>query len=173
MVISGGFTSYSVDADKKFAAGLRRAANVVTDLRIPFGLILADFYRSEAAIFKLTGPGQYPPLSLGYQKQKLKKYGFDYPLLFRTGALAASVLGPSNPGSVAEIGRMQMTFGTSIAYGIYHQSDEARSKIPLRKFLFIGPESTFANSDQQGRVGRWLNILNDFVLKGMRAQGLS
>lgn len=189
------FTSYSVDNDKRFRNALSAASETVQDFRVPFGLILKDFYKSEQAIFKLKGPGLYPPFKNSegdygrvkyktktgknrtkkgfvtstmseYQKQKLKKYGFDYPLLVRTGALAASVLGPNNPGSVSNITKLSLIFGSSIPYGVYHQSDDTRTKIPLRKFLFIGPEAPqFANSDQQGRLQRWLGYIQDSVTK--------
>ncbi len=167
------FTSYSVDNDNRFKSALARASEVSQDLRVPFGFILKDFYKSEQAIFSLKGPGQYPPFKgvidprtgmTKYQAAKKKKVGFDYPLLVRTGSLAASVLGPSNPGSVSLITKLSLIFGTSIPYGIYHQSDEPRSKIPLRKFLFIGPEAPqFATSDQQGRLQRWVGYIQDFI----------
>ncbi len=172
------FTSYVVDNDRKFRDGLNRASQVSQDLRVPFGLILSDFYKSEAAIFKLKGPGLYPPFSgpkdpvtglTKYQAAKKKKVGFDYPLLVRSGLLSNSLLGPNNTGSISKITPLSLTFGTSVKYGIYHQSDDPRSKIPLRKFLFIGPEAPrFANSEQQGRLERWLNIMNDFVVKQLK-----
>ncbi len=189
------FTSYVVDNDRRFRGALKRAAEVSQDLRVPFGLILKDFYRSEQAIFKLKGPGLYPPFkhsvmvsSLGgkgnelgrkrttstssmspYQKAKIKAVGFDYPLLVRTGRLANSLLGPNNPGSVSSITHLSLTFGTSVPYGIYHQSDEPRSKIPLRKFLFVGPEApSFATSDQMGRLERWVGYIQDFIGREVR-----
>lgn len=175
------FTSYIVDNDNKFRDGLKRASAACQDLRIPFGLILKDFYKSEAAIFKLKGPGLYPPFKgkkdettglTRYQAAKIKKVGFDYPLLVRSGLLANSLLGPNNSGSVSSITKLSLTFGTSVKYGIYHQSDEPRSKIPLRKFLFIGPEAPrFATSDQMGRLERWLNILNDYVIRQVNKAG--
>ncbi len=192
------FTSYVVDNDRRFRDAISRAQAATGDLRAPFGLILADFYRSEQAIFSLKGPGQYPPFKNSgekltkkgrrkggatfkqfenfspYQKMKLKKKGFDYPLLVFSGRLSASVLSKDAPGSVASIGPTQLIFGTTVSYGIYHQSDAARSKIPLRKFLFIGPEaSQFATSAQMGRPERWMNILNDYVLKSVKASGVS
>lgn len=172
------FTSYVLENDVKFKSALKRASEVTQDLRIPFGLILADFYKSEASIFKLKGPGKYPDFKNGgpdslYAKQKEKAVGFKYPLLFRTGLLANSVLGPNNKGSISKITKLSLTFGTSIAYGIYHQSDQARKKIPLRKFLFIGPETTQASNEQQGRLERWNNILNDYVYKVMKREGFA
>lgn len=171
------FTSYSVDADNRFKNALLRASSAIDDLRIPFGLILSDFYKSEQAIFKLKSPGQYPDFKSGgadsrYAKLKEKAVGFKYPLLVRTGALAASLLSRNAPGSISQIEAQSLTVGTSIEYGIYHQSDEPRSKIPLRKFLFIGPEAPqFATSEMQGRPERWMNILNDFTLRAMRSSG--
>ncbi len=169
------FTSYVVDNDNRFKTALKQASETVTDFRIPFGLILADFYKSEQAIFKLKGPGKYPPFKgerdsatghTRYQAAKIKKVGFDYPLLVRTGKLAASLLGPSNPGSISKITPLSLTFGTSIKYGIYHQSDEPRNKIPLRKFLFIGPEApSFATSEQMGRTERWVGYISDHVTR--------
>lgn len=171
------FTSYVVDNDRRFRDAIKRASAVVDDLRIPFGLILADFYRSEQAIFALKSAGQFPEISPKYAKAKQKAVGFIYPLLVRTGKLSASVLGPNNPGSIANVAPLSLIFGTSITsskgvfYPVFHQSDEPRKKIPLRKFLFIGPEaSQFATSDQMGRTERWLNIMNDFVLKRMKAE---
>jgi len=166
------FTSYSIENDKAFKAALKRASDTVQDLRIPFGLILSDFYKSQAAIFKLKSAGQYPAMSERYRVTKIKKVGFDYPLLVRTGRLANSLLGPTNPGSISNVQKLSMTWGTSVEYGIYHQSDRARRKIPLRKFLFIGPEAKeVATSDQMGRLERWNNILNDYVLKKIKRDG--
>lgn len=167
------FTSYAIANDASFKAALNRAASVCDDLRVPFGMILADFYKSEQAIFGLQSEGKYPPISDKYGKWKEKHVGFKYPLLVRTGALAASLLSAGASGSIAMISPQQLIVGTSIKYGIYHQSDAPRKKIPLRKFLFIGPEApSFATSDQMGRLGRWNNILNDYVLKTLKKQGL-
>jgi len=172
------FTSYSVDNDRKFRNAIKRAAAVSEDLRVPFGLISKDFYKSEQAIFKLKGPGKYPPFKgtinpktgrTQYQQEKLEAVGFDYPLLVRTGSLAASLLGPSNKGSINKITKLSLTIGTAIEYGIYHQSDAARSKIPLRKFLFIGPEAPkFATSEQMGRAQRWQGYMQDHIAKNVR-----
>jgi hypothetical protein len=180
--VAESFTSYSVDNDRKFKGAIKRASEVSTDLRIPFGLILSDFYKSEQAIWKLKGPGKYPvfkgPLNpktgkTAYQSAKIKKVGFDYPLLVRTGSLAASLSGPSNKGSISKITNLSLVFGTSIPYGIYHQSDEPRTKLPLRKFLFIGPEApSFATSEQQGRLERWQGYMQDHIERTIRKAGL-
>lgn len=170
------FTSYQVDNDRSFRDALKRAAAVSQDLRVPFGLILQDFYKSQQAIFKLQGPGQYPDFKNGgpnskYAIKKQAEVGFKYPLLVKSGSLAASLLGPNNRGSISKITSLSLTVGTSIPYAIYHQSDKPRSKIPLRKFLFIGPEaSKYATSEQMGRLQRWNNIMNDYVLRKLKQE---
>lgn len=194
--------SYVPENDARFRKMLSDASEVVQDFRLPFGLISRDFYKSERAVFQLKGPGQYPPFTskgqtyrvqykqdgvgvkkltpkqqydlqkTPYQQRKLKKFGFDYPLLVATGKLAASITQPNAPGSVNVIGPLSMILGTTIKYGIYHQSDDPRKKIPLRKFVFIGPEAAqFATSDQMGRLERWLNYVNDYVVKALQQKG--
>lgn len=177
-----GFTSYNLDNDGKFQAAIKRAKTVTDDLTIPLTLISKDFYRSEKAIFQLQSAGQYPDLG-GFnpsqirpgqklnnrelaKKKKQKKWGFIYPILRGSGRLEASVTNAEDKNAVNQIvNKRTLIIGTTVDYAIYHQSDDPRKKLPQRKFLFIGPESSFANSDQQGRVGRWLNILNSFILK--------
>lgn len=175
--------SYSVANDAAFRAALARARASVSDLRIPFALIARDFYRSQQAIFKLKTAGKYPDFKKGtrdekggvnsrYAKAKLKAVGFQYPLLVRSGKLARSFGGPGAPSNITQIEKLSLTMGTTVEYGAYHQSDEDREVIPLRKFLFIGPEAQkFATSDQMGRLERWNNILNDQVLKSLKASG--
>jgi hypothetical protein len=172
--VAESFTSYTVDNDRRFRESLKKAAEVSTDFRIPFGLILSDFYKSQQSIFGLKGPGKYPAISEKYGDRKQKLVGFRYPLLVRTGALAASLLGPNNKGSISKITNLSLIFGTSIAYGIYHQSDAGRSKIPLRKFLFIGPEAPrFATSETSGRLERWLGIVSDHIDREIKKAGLA
>ncbi len=169
-----GFTSYKIGNDKAFKAAIERAKTVTSDLTIPLTLISKDFYRSERAIFMLKGPGQYEDLKERTKRDK-QRLGFSvYPILKRTGKLEGSVTNPTDPNAVNQIvNKRTLIIGTTVDYAGYHQSDRPRKKIPLRKFLFIGPESSFANSDQQGRVGRWMNIMNDFVIQKMKQKGVT
>lgn len=202
-----GFKSYVEVNDKSFNQTVERALRAVDDLTPVWKLIAKDFYRSEKAIFKLSGPGLYPPFTnsvgaeqkvkykviqkgiLGflkprkirtkkayvsssmspYQIRKKKRYGFDYPLLKASGKLEGSVTDPAASGAVLAYDKKFLFIGTSLPYGIYHQSDSPRKKIPLRKFLFIGPESSYANADQKGRLKRWSNTINNYVLRAMGA----
>lgn len=149
------------------------AIEQVKDLTIPLTLISKDFYKSEAAIFNLGGPGQYPDLKEKTKIQKQKQVGFVYPILKRSGALAKSMLNPTDGNAINFIANKNtLVLGTRVQYGVFHQSDSARKKIPLRKFLFIGPEAAqFANSEQQGRLERWLGIMNGYVLQRLAQLG--
>lgn len=163
--------SYTVDNDRIFRNQIQRALLEVNNLTVPFNQIAFDWYKSNKSIFGLKGPGQYPDLSKGYRKFKIIKYGFDYPILKATGRLESSVLSKDSPESIYINTGQSITLGTQVPYGIYHQSDRSRSKIPLRKFIFIGPEAPrFATSEQMGRPERWLNIINNYVLKKMGAK---
>lgn len=168
-------TSYSVDADNRFKNAIARAKLEVQDLTIPLTLIAKDWFKSNKAIFGLKGPGGYPDLSTAYKKRKLEKFHFIYPILKATGALSKSVLDPTDPNAVNEIiNKAMLVIGTRIPYGIYHQSDSPRTKIPLRKFIFIGPEaSRYSINGLQGRPERWLNIINSFVLSKLGKVGTS
>lgn len=170
-----GFGSYSVDNDRAFRNALDSAKADIDDLTIPFTLIAADFYRSQKAIWGLSGPGQYPDLAESTKKEKQRKVGFLYPILKRNGFLEAAASIQNGPGNITIIGPHDLTFGVSdsaVPYAKYHQSDEPRKKIPLRKFLFIGPEAIrFASSEQQGRLERWMGILNNFVNQKLNQSG--
>lgn len=160
------FTSYKIENDAKFRAGLKAAAAAVGDLTVPLTLIAKDFYKSEKAIFMLKGPGQYPDLKEKTKEAK-RRGGFSvYPILKRTGRLGESLTNPTHPDAFNQIlNKTTLVIGTQVPYGVYHQSDAPRFKIPLRKFLFIGPESKFAGSEQRGRLERWMNILQGFVMQ--------
>lgn len=192
------FASYVVDNDRRFRNALTRISADVKDLRIPLTLIAQDFYKSEKAIFQLQGPGLYPEFKHSdavyrttksgkrvfegtagggespYQFRKIKKWGFDYPLLKASGKLERSMTDPQDSNAINNIApdNQTLTIGTLVSYGIFHQSDEPRSKIPLRKFLFIGPEAPqFAYGPTAGRLERWINILKGFYGQKLAAIG--
>lgn len=169
-----GIRSYSIENDKAFQAAITKLEAKIQDLTIPLTEISKDFYKSEKSIFQLQGPGQYPDFkSEKSRQQKIREVGFAYPLLLRSGALGESVTSPTAPGSINQIvNKKLLILGTSLPYAIFHQSDRPRSKIPLRKFLFIGPEAKdVATSDQQGRLERWVGILEDFLLTNWSEEG--
>ena len=161
--------SYSIENDKKFGDSLDKAAKTVGDLRIALGLIARDWFKSNKAQFSLQGSGQYPPLSAKYAEAKRKSVGRK-PILVRSGKLRDSMTDLGSADSIVKIGKTSMMLGTQVAHGIYHQSDQPRSKIPLRKFLFIGPEAPrSAPSAITGRLQRWMNILDAEINRKLKA----
>jgi phage gpG-like protein len=162
--------SYVKINDEIFKKKMAKAQKAVDDLRVPLILISKDFYKSQQAIFKLKGPGQYPDLKEKTKIDKLRNGYSVYPILYRTGRLAKSTLDASHPDAINQIiDKKILVIGTRVPYGVYHQSDAPRRKIPLRKFLFIGPEAKeFATSDQMGRLKRWTSILDSYVKKAVK-----
>jgi phage gpG-like protein len=145
----------------------------VADLRVPLSLIANDFRRSEQAIFKLKGPGQYPDLKDSTKAEKTRLgYGV-YPILKRTGRLGNSLTNKAHEDAIHEIvNKDTLIVGTKVPYANPHQDGAPKINLPMRKVLFIGPEAPrFATSDQMGRLGRWNNILNKHVLKVMEKEG--
>lgn len=184
------FTSYSVDNDRKFRDALTSAFKLTGDLRIPLRLIGLDFFKSRKAIFRLSGPGQYPdfggftpsaPVREGgptrreaYKQRKRAKYGFDYPLLKATGTLEKSVTNPNDPKAVFRVTKDSVTMGSKVPYLAFHQSDQPRSVLPLRKVLFLGPESKeFADGDDgKGLMQRFTGYIEGYLAEVMKKSGL-
>lgn len=174
------FSSYVVRNDDILGRALERAAASVKDLTFPLRQIQIDFHKSQAAIWKLKSEGQYPPLKPSTIADKSRQReraraglpASPYPALARTGALMKSQVNPNDPHAISEIvGGNTLVLGTDLEYAVFHQ--EARDKDRLRKFLFIGPEAPrFAVGELSGRPTRWLNILNDYVLKMLEHEGL-
>ena len=173
-------TSYIVENDEGFAAALERLKKSTSDFRIPFGLIARDFYKGNRKIFKLKGPGKYPPLGgltpnapsgFGTQSrreraetQKEREAGFIYPLLFRTGRLASSLVNPNDGEAVKKISATGMELGTDVPYTRYHQ--EGTKFMKERKVVFIdgGPLETSKGAKVSGRRESWLNIINKYII---------
>lgn len=165
-------TSYVVKNDKVVAKAIRDAFKRVGDLTIPLIQISQDFYRSEAAIFTLKGPGQYPDLKPKTKIQKTRLLGSPYPILKFSGRLQRSMTNPKDPEAINQIiNKNTLIIGTRVPYGVFQQ--EGTKHLPERKFLFIGPEAPrFANSDQAGRVTRWLRFIKSHVDQVIKRDGL-
>lgn len=157
---------WQVSNVKDFQARLDKLAQASKDFSIPFRLISSDFYRSQKQLFMLQSPGMYEDLAESYKPQKMKKAGFLYPILVaQTRILSASTLGPKNLYSKWSLNSQQLTIGSAVPYGKYHQSDEGRKKIPQRKFVFIdgGEGDKSKGSGINGRRERWLSIIDTHI----------
>lgn len=152
--------SYSIENDAEFRRAIDDALDQVEDLRFAFGEIARDFFKSNQAVFSLKGNGKYPPLSPAYEERKNRILGRRVPILVFSGRLRDSLTGSPNGDSIVRIGKQALIMGTKVPYGIYHQSDSPRSKIPLRKFLFI----------DDARKMRWVRIITDEVGRRLKAR---
>jgi len=158
-------TSYIIENDKAFKQAIDRLAKATDDFRIPFGLIAKDFYRDNKKIFSLKGPGLYPDLSEQYKKTKKRQVGFIYPMLVKSGELAASLLKPNASGSVRTLRKDSIQLGTNTPYAKFHQSDAPRTKLPQRKVVFIdgGPLESSKGASTSGRRERWIAIIDTYI----------
>jgi phage gpG-like protein len=74
------------------------------------------------------------------------------------------VTGTPNKDSIVQIGAKSLVVGTKVPYGAFHQSNRPRTRLPQRKFLFIGPEAgRSAPSEITGRLSRWMQIIDEGV----------
>lgn len=197
MVGPGGFISYDTKSDKIVQAAITRALGAVSNLKPAFKTMAVSFFKTRKEIFRLKSAGRYPDFKglkikeiwskskfprpekrtrdgamTAYQNYKVKKAkGVNdrgYPLLQFSGKLSGAITKEGGPGQVLVISKTSFEIGVSeddIPYANYHQSDAPRSKIPLRKFLFIG--KGYGDTDKSGDLPRFLNILNDYVLRSM------
>jgi phage gpG-like protein len=176
--------SFIIENDVEFQKVLDKLAKATSDFRIPFGSISRAWYQSNKQIFTLKSKGKYKELSKkpffawwekdedlrrfypqGYWEYKEAKYGHRYPILFRTGRLANSMLSPRSPDAHNFIGKQVLEMGTLVPYAIYHQSDQPRRVIPQRKMIFIsgGPKEDAKDARAGGRLKRWTNIVYDHI----------
>ncbi len=167
--------TYNFENQVQFSSLIRKALGQVGDLKEAFFLISEDFYKSERAIFKLKSKGGYVDLSPKYKTLKTRILGDPYPILKFSGALEKSITTPNAEGSIRRISKTDLIIGTSIPYGVFHNSDATRNKIPQRKFVFIGPEVRWFNQrDRQkggGRLTRWSAIIEKTTEQKLKRLG--
>jgi hypothetical protein len=185
-------TSYIVSNDKDIVAALSRLEKTVSDFRIPFGMMANEFYKTNKKIFQLKSKGLYrdfggfdPLREVGFfngkpetarsKAKRLKKaqVGFVYPLLFRTGRLASSLLNRSDPEAVYKLDKKNLILGTGVPYALYHQT--GTPKLPQRKVVFIdgGPYEQSRGANISGRRETWLNIINQYIVDTINEEGFA
>lgn len=172
--------SFNIENDVEFQKTLDKLAQATSDFRIPFGSISRDWYKSNLQIMTLNGPGLYPDFKNERSRRqklnatkRLSGFGFEYPLLLRTGRLFTSLLNPRAPYAWNYIGRQSLEMGTLVDYGIYHQSDRPRRVLPQRKFIFIsgGADEIALDSRAGGRLLRWTRIIENHIQQVLEKEG--
>jgi len=173
---------WEVQNRRAFERSLNALGRFTNDFRIPFRLIASDFYRSQKKLFLLQSEGLYAPLG-GFRHREVapngltrrqnaetakeRKTGHPWaPILFgETGDLKNSTLSRNHKYSIFFLGRQELQIGSSVPYGKFHQSDEPRSVMPQRKFVFIdgGPADRSQDSSINGRRERWKSIVQEHI----------
>lgn len=151
------------DPQEKLRSALREASKQVQDLTVPLGLITQQWFKSNAAIFTLGGPGKYVDLSEIYKKQKSKAVGFVYPILKRTGKLSESITDPRHTNSIAlVVNKNSLTLGTNVTYAQF--LDKGTSKMPARPVVLFGNEQV-APKALNRRIKQWEKMILDYALE--------
>lgn len=174
---------------------LQEAQKTVGDLRPAFIAITKSWLQANKATFRLKSAGRFtdyvgPKVKetwkspgipeartrdgdlTAYENYKKKKVGFVYPMLKFTGRLESSITESAHPEFINVITPKSLTLGTAVPYGIYHESSEARkTRMPMRKFLFIDPTNVNADPDAAFE-GRYKKIIDDFVSRSLGKAGL-
>ena len=132
---------YQID-QKKFDRMLRGLVRRGRDLSPAFHAIGRMFRKSRKTIFALKSPGGYDDLNPLYKDKKIREKGFAYPILKYSGMLEKSLTNIGHPNNITIVEKKSFAFGTNVEYAKFHNSDKKpRKKIPLRKFVFWGPEA--------------------------------
>lgn len=157
--------TYTVN-DKEFQRAMREAVKKVGDLTLPLIQISRDWYKSNRALTNLKGPGKYKDLKESTKKQKRRKYGSEYPILFATGRLLGSVTLPGTVDAVSEvINKNTLILGTTVPYARYHQY--GTKTLAIRPMVLIG-----ADGDKERTLFRWASIINNYVKSSLEQSGL-
>ena len=139
---------------QQWEATLKYAREQAIDWRAPLTLIGRSLFRwSKLEVFDLAGPGKFQDLSKQYRQFKQSVYHFVYPILRATGALERSLTQPGGSNIFRFPNDTTLEWGTSVPYGVYHQSDAPRSKMPRRPFLLV----------TDARLKQWREIIDKHI----------
>lgn len=152
---------FTVDPKGKLAKALREASIKGSDLTVPLQLIAQNWFKSNRAIFTLSGPGKYVDLTELYKKQKQKTVGFIYPILKSSGLLEKSITDPADGNSISYIINKNSLFvGTRVEYaGFLH---EGTGKMEARPVVLFGNEQVAPDALRQ-RIKVWEGLILDWV----------
>ena len=158
--------------ERRFNKRLKQLIKRSNNLKPAFHTIGRMFRQSRRTIFQLKSPGGFPDLTPRYKSRKAKEVGFIYPILKRTGRLEKSLTERGHPDNITVIDKKSFALGSRVPYAKYHNSGRPRRKIPLRKFVFWGPEAprTMRNMTYQTKnfADRALAVIKEFIARDRR-----
>lgn len=147
--------------------------------------LLGDFAQNMVREGGFFGrDSRWPPLAPSTIKEKQRLGYGAMPMLWRTGALAASLAEKGAPGNIFEVGANYVAVGSSIPYAIFHQRGSRRTKTVVNSLRVEVPRhrrfSTVAVLPRRQIVGiSWsrrsliLRRLNEYVQEQARQAGLA
>lgn len=172
-----------------FLASVEEAKKKVADLSTPLRKIGLDWMRTNSLIFTQGAGGSWADLNSrgrgvkvrgfgpkktgedsgragGYKLQKLRRWGFVYPILVASGRLKRSMTVPGDSDSLFDIlnkstlilgTRVASKDGTNYPFILHHGS----KYFPARPFMTVSQLS----------VSRWKSILKAFVAQAANSTG--
>jgi len=133
--------SFSIDGVEEFSRAFNRIEERFTDFRSLWPEVAKEFYRAEIEQFQTEGAaggaGTFSALSPAYAKYKAVKFP-GKTILRRTDSLFESLTSADAPGAVFRPVESELTIGTSVPSGIYHQ--RGTSRMPSRKPISLSQE---------------------------------
>lgn len=140
-----------------------RVKNKVSDLTIPLTSIAQRWYKNNRAIFQLKSKGKYEDLSEPYKQHKLKEWGFVYPILMASGALALSLTQRGGYGGINFIANKNTLYlGTAISYAQHLQY--GTKYMPSRPPVLIAAGRPGA-AEELKEINIWQGIINNYILQ--------
>lgn len=136
-----GFSA-SVDGVEVLSRAFNRVEERITDFRSIWPEVTKVFYRIETEQFESEGgsgaSGKWAALSKAYAKYKAVKFP-NQTILKATTSLFDSMTNPEAPGAIFRPAPTELTIGTSVPYGVYHQ--RGTGKMPARKVISLSEEN--------------------------------
>jgi hypothetical protein len=170
--------------DKAIATAIKE----IGDLRVPYGEMAKEFYRSNRFIFRLKSAGKYAPFSgakirttwvpasqggrpdLRTRDGNMTPYQWwkskvvppkGYPLLKLTGVLESSITDPSDGNAISRITKTKFNIGTKVEYAKFHQT--GTKKMPMRPVLFLDGSTGMQPAGISKREEAWVKLLDNYV----------
>lgn len=134
-----------VDGLPQTVAAFKRVERGVVDMRQlgTWKWVASEFYKILKEAFSSEGSsgksGKWAPLKPAYAAVKSKKYG-NMPILQASGKLYKSLTSAGADGAVFEETANELTIGSSIPYGGYHQ--RGTSRMPAREPISLTESQT-------------------------------
>lgn len=149
-----------IDGVEEFNRGFNRIEQELDDLRTLWPGVAREFYQAEADQFRSEGAigasGRWAPLSKAYAKYKPVRFP-GQTILKATTSLFDTLTSPDAPGSIFRPMKSELSIGSSVPYGIYHQ--RGTSRMPSRKPISL-------NENQKREIQKAIQLgLVQFVRK--------